>query len=75
MPYFTGPAAIKPPTPVKAIESHKVTKMHIRRPRNQFIIYRQWMSGRIHAENPGMTAGCICKYTLFNRAVTLTKHD
>ncbi|KAK0663966.1 sporulation minus regulator 2 [Cercophora samala] len=35
------------------------TKEHIRRPRNQFIIYRQWMSARLHEENPGLTAGAI----------------
>ncbi|KAK4674441.1 Sporulation minus regulator 2 [Podospora pseudopauciseta] len=35
------------------------TKDHIRRPRNQFIIYRQWMSARLHEDNPGLTAGAI----------------
>ncbi|KAK4248746.1 mat A-3 [Corynascus novoguineensis] len=39
----------------------KVTKFRIRRPRNQFIIYRQWMSSRIHASNPGLTATCISR--------------
>ncbi|KAK4170739.1 sporulation minus regulator 2, partial [Triangularia setosa] len=35
------------------------TKEHIRRPRNQFIIYRQWMSAQLHEQNPGLTAGSI----------------
>ncbi|GAB1312020.1 HMG box domain-containing protein [Madurella fahalii] len=51
------PAAIK--LVDKPVNHGKVTKVHIRRPRNQFILYRQWMSGRIHAENPGMTAASI----------------
>jgi hypothetical protein len=64
--------AVKLPVPVEAIEHHKVTKVHIRRPRNQFIIYRQWMSGRIHAENPGMTAAWICKFAYPAQWVPLT---
>ncbi|KAK3944017.1 high mobility group box-domain-containing protein [Diplogelasinospora grovesii] len=35
------------------------TGAHIRRPRNQFIIFRQEQSAKIRAENPGMTAGAI----------------
>ncbi|KAK4160340.1 mat A-3 [Cladorrhinum sp. PSN259] len=31
----------------------------IPRPRNQFILYRQWMSARLQIENPGLTAGSI----------------
>ncbi|KAK4200257.1 sporulation minus regulator 2 [Triangularia verruculosa] len=34
-------------------------KGHIRRPRNQFIIYRQYMSKQLHQETPGLTAGTI----------------
>ncbi|KAJ4298462.1 hypothetical protein N0V88_003492 [Collariella sp. IMI 366227] len=48
-----------PVTPSQPVTCEKVTKVHIRRPRNQFIIYRQWMSTRIHATNPGVTAGCV----------------
>jgi HMG (high mobility group) box. len=40
----------------------KIAKIHIRRPRNQFIIYRQWMSARMHAKHPDMTASAICKF-------------
>ncbi len=47
--------------PIQSIQ--KVSKVHIRRPRNQFIIYRQWMSAKIHASNPGITAGCICTFS------------
>ncbi len=36
---------------------------HTPRPRNQFILYRQWMSAKLHEENPGLTAACICKYS------------
>jgi hypothetical protein len=46
------------------VTREKITKAHIRRPRNQFIIYRQWMSAKIHASNPGLTAACICKFFL-----------
>ncbi|KAK3904983.1 high mobility group box-domain-containing protein [Staphylotrichum tortipilum] len=56
----TTEPAVKVPKvqePVSTIQ--KVSKLHIRRPRNQFIIYRQWMSAKIHANNPGVTAGCI----------------
>ncbi|KAK0723743.1 high mobility group box-domain-containing protein [Apiosordaria backusii] len=35
------------------------TKERIRRPRNQFIIYRQQMSQQLHDENPGLTAAAI----------------
>lgn len=34
----------------------------IPRPRNSFMLYRTWMSSKIIKENPGLTAGCICKY-------------
>ena len=34
----------------------------IPRPRNSFMLYRIWMSSKIIIENPGLTAGCICKY-------------
>ncbi|AEO65014.1 uncharacterized protein THITE_2111506 [Thermothielavioides terrestris NRRL 8126] len=48
-----------PPVDAEPVKLPKVSKVHIRRPRNQFIIYRQWMSARIHAETPGVTAGCV----------------
>ncbi|KAL2269416.1 hypothetical protein VTJ83DRAFT_1600 [Remersonia thermophila] len=50
-------------TPVTMLPAHqnRVSKVHIRRPRNQFIIYRQWMSRKIHATSPGLTAGAISK--------------
>jgi hypothetical protein len=55
--------AVKPPmAQVPVSNLGKATKIHIRRPRNQFIIYRQWMSAKIHANNPGITAGCICTF-------------
>ncbi|KAK4223217.1 high mobility group box-domain-containing protein [Podospora fimiseda] len=42
------------------IESKNIVKNgRIPRPRNQFILYRQWMSTRLQAENPGLTAGSI----------------
>lgn len=53
---------IKLPTTAEPVHCQKITKIHIRRPRNQFIIYRQWMSAKIHADNPGVTAACICKF-------------
>jgi hypothetical protein len=55
--------AAQPPVVTEPIHRAKVTKAHIRRPRNQFIIYRQWMSAKIHASKPGLTAGCICKFS------------
>ncbi|KAL2020191.1 hypothetical protein VTK56DRAFT_8617 [Thermocarpiscus australiensis] len=54
-----APVAIAPAG--KPVTHHKITKVHIPRPRNQFILYRQWMSGKIHAENPGMTAAYISR--------------
>lgn len=52
-------AAIAEPKPASKSNS----KMgRIPRPRNQFIIYRQWMSARLQAENPGLTAGSICEF-------------
>jgi hypothetical protein len=51
----------EPPVETPQIRKNRVTKAHIRRPRNQFIIYRQWMSHKLHAKNPGLTAGEICK--------------
>nr|ALD16240.1 mat A-3 [Thermothelomyces heterothallicus] len=53
-----GPV-LQPAVTPEAVNHPKVTKLRIRRPRNQFIIYRQWMSARIHASNPGLTAACI----------------
>ncbi|KAK3298192.1 high mobility group box-domain-containing protein [Chaetomium fimeti] len=47
------------PTGPQSAKHQKVSKLRIRRPRNQFIIYRQWMSAKIHACNPGVTAACI----------------
>ena len=55
-------AGIKSPTTEEPVKRQKVSKIRIRRPRNQFIIYRQWMSAKLHAENPGLTAACICKF-------------
>ncbi|KAL2150016.1 hypothetical protein VTH82DRAFT_7692 [Thermothelomyces myriococcoides] len=55
-----GPV-LQPAVTPEAVNHPKVTKLRIRRPRNQFIIYRQWMSARIHASNPGLTAACISK--------------
>ncbi|KAH6641116.1 high mobility group box-domain-containing protein [Chaetomium tenue] len=43
----------------QGVKHQKISKLRIRRPRNQFIIYRQWMSAKIHACNPGVTAACI----------------
>jgi hypothetical protein len=57
---YSEPVA-QPPVVSAPLHHQKVTKAHIRRPRNQFIIYRQWMSAKIHASNPGVTAACICK--------------
>lgn len=53
---------VNPPVAANPVKHGNITKIRIRRPRNQFIIYRQWMSGKIHAENPGMTAACICEF-------------
>ncbi|KAK4139333.1 high mobility group box-domain-containing protein [Dichotomopilus funicola] len=50
---------VQVPMEQQVVTQNKVTKMRIRRPRNQFIIYRQHMSAKIHASNPGVTAGCI----------------
>ncbi len=66
---------IKLLTTSEVVSAHKVSKIHIRRPRNQFIIYRQWMSAKIHANNPGVTAACICEFfptVLFWTLLTLS---
>ncbi|KAK4102748.1 hypothetical protein N658DRAFT_322164 [Parathielavia hyrcaniae] len=55
----TAEPVAQPPIVSQPIHHQKATKIHIRRPRNQFIIYRQWMSAKIHANNPGVTAACI----------------
>ncbi|KAH6628680.1 high mobility group box-domain-containing protein [Chaetomium tenue] len=47
------------PTGPQGVKHQKISKLRIRRPRNQFIIYRQWMSAKIHASNPRATAACI----------------
>ncbi|KAL2136850.1 hypothetical protein VTI74DRAFT_1064 [Chaetomium olivicolor] len=53
-------ASVQAPVTPQPNTCDRVTKIHIRRPRNQFII-RQWMSAKFHAENPGVTAGCISR--------------
>ncbi|KAK4154863.1 mat A-3 [Chaetomidium leptoderma] len=55
----TEEPAAQGPIVTESIGHKNVSKVHIRRPRNQFIIYRQWMSARIHSRNPGVTAACI----------------
>ncbi|KAK4125087.1 hypothetical protein N657DRAFT_655203 [Parathielavia appendiculata] len=55
----TAEPVAQPPMVSSPLHHQKVTKVHIRRPRNQFIIYRQWMSAKIHANNPGVTAARI----------------
>ncbi|KAK4233447.1 high mobility group box-domain-containing protein [Achaetomium macrosporum] len=49
----------EPAVNAEPVHASGVTKIHIRRPRNQFIIYRQWMSAKVHAMSPSMTAGSI----------------
>jgi hypothetical protein len=51
------------PDPVnhELLNGSGVTKIKIRRPRNQFIIYRQWKSAKIHELDPTIPAGTICK--------------
>ena len=61
------------PTGPQGVKHQKISKLRIRRPRNQFIIYRQWMSAKIHACNPGVTAACICK--LFIAFLSLCSAD
>ncbi|KAK3996942.1 high mobility group box-domain-containing protein [Cladorrhinum sp. PSN332] len=54
------PAATKTIHAIPMVSSQRIAKNgRIPRPRNQFIIYRQWMSTRLQAENPGLTAGSI----------------
>ncbi|KAL1840345.1 hypothetical protein VTJ49DRAFT_559 [Mycothermus thermophilus] len=52
---------VEEPVTMPPVRQNRVSKVHIRRPRNQFIIYRQWMSRKIHATSPGLTAGAISK--------------
>ncbi|KAK3311453.1 high mobility group box-domain-containing protein [Chaetomium strumarium] len=47
------------PIPYEPVNASGVTKIHIRRPRNQFIIYRQWMSAKLHARDPSIPAAII----------------
>ncbi|KAK4445839.1 hypothetical protein QBC34DRAFT_428605 [Podospora aff. communis PSN243] len=43
------------PVPVDA----RQLDTRIPRPRSSFMLYRTWMAGKIAAENPGLTGGCI----------------
>ncbi|KAK4151069.1 hypothetical protein C8A00DRAFT_36302 [Chaetomidium leptoderma] len=52
-------ATLQRPVTSKVVSRADVIKLGIRRPRNPFIIYRQWMSPKIHASNPNVTAACI----------------
>ncbi|KAK4032296.1 mat A-3 [Parachaetomium inaequale] len=52
-------ATLQRPVTPKVVSRADVIKLGIRRPRNPFIIYRQWMSPKIHASNPSVTAACI----------------
>ncbi|KAK0612684.1 hypothetical protein B0T17DRAFT_478912, partial [Bombardia bombarda] len=57
--------------PANESEDHK--KKRIPRPRNSFIIYRQWMSGRIHDDIPGATAGEISVGLLWHKETPQVK--
>ncbi|KAK4125888.1 hypothetical protein N657DRAFT_654395 [Parathielavia appendiculata] len=49
-------ATLHPTVTPKLMSHSNVNKLLLRRPRNQYTVYRQWMSAKIHASNTGLTA-------------------